>query len=73
MKKILLLFIIFFISCRKNPKAYQIIVTPEKEYYTTFYSIDSDNCISFISYDGDDSTRIELCKPWDVKPNPDAY
>lgn len=62
-------------SCgKKNPKAYQIIVTPEKEYYTTYYTVYHETgCIEFTSYDGDDSTLVKLCEPWDVKRNPDAY
>ena len=61
-------------SCHKpkNPKAYQIIVTPKKEYYTTFYNVYLDKgCIDFIAYDGDDSAYVQVCQPWDVKPNPD--
>ena len=72
MKKIILLTTLALVSCHKNPKAYQIIVTPEKEYYTTFYLVDLDsNCIEFTAYDGDDSSYVKVCEPWDVKPNPD--
>ena len=73
MKKIFIIVsLIGLISCSKNTKAYQIIVTPEKEYYTTFYVVDLDNnCIEFTSYDGDDSSIVKVCDEWDVKPNPD--
>jgi hypothetical protein len=61
-------------SCeKKNPKAYQIVFTPDREYYTTFYTVDHQtNCIEFTSYDDGDSSRVKVCQPWDVKPNPDA-
>ncbi len=47
-------------------------MTPKKEYYTTFYNVYLDKgCIDFIAYDGDDSAYVQVCQPWDVKPNPD--
>ena len=73
MKKIILLLTtLSLVSCKKNTNAYQIIITPEKEYYTTFYIVDLEsNCIEFTSYDGDDSSRVKVCGEWNVKPNPD--
>lgn len=72
MKRILpLLLLVISFSCNNSTKAYQIIVTPDKEYYVAFYSVDCSNCITFISYNGDDSSKVKLCEPWDVKPNPD--
>jgi hypothetical protein len=73
MKKIILLLTtLSIISCKKDTKAYQIIITPEKEYYTTFYVVDHNtNCIEFVSYEGDDSSIVKVCDTWDVKPNPD--
>lgn len=53
-------------------KCYQIVVTPEREYYTTFYLVDLDSsCIQFTAYDGNDSSYVKVCEPWDVEPNPD--
>ena len=73
MKKIIIVTaLIGLIACKRNPKAYQIIVTPEKEYYTKSYCVDLDsNCIEFMNYDGNDSNFVKVCPPWDVKPNPD--
>jgi hypothetical protein len=69
-KKIFIIFIIFFLySCGKQ-KGRQIIITPEKEYYTDFYTVYfNPNCIEFYSYENDDSTFVRVCPPWDVKPN----
>ena len=71
-KVIIILTTLVLVSCKKNPKAYQIIVTPEKEYYTKSYTVDLDsNCIEFMAYDGTDSSWVKVCSQWDVKPNPD--
>jgi hypothetical protein len=62
------------ISCKKydvNQKAYQIVSTKDREYYTTFYAVYHETgCIEFIAYDGNDSSFVKLCEPWDVRPNP---
>lgn len=74
MNKVLLplLFITAACSDKVNKKAYQIVVTPNKEYYTTFYNVDHDTgCIDFISYTDNDSSYVKICGPWDVKPNTD--
>lgn len=75
MKNLLLLFtLISLFGCKKNPKAYQIIVTPTNEYYTTFYLVDLETgCIEFTAYDDNDSSYVKVCQPWTVKKNPDAY
>ena len=61
-------------SCAKrtNPKAYQIITTPDREYYTTFYEVDLETqCIEFTAYEAEDSSRVRVCQPWEVRKNPD--
>lgn len=76
MKKIFLpLLIILSASCSEinnvNKKAYQIIITPEHEYYTTFYTVHHDSSyIDFISYTPTDSTYVKVYGSWTVKPNP---
>jgi len=78
MKKIFLpLLILLSTSCSEinndnvNKKAYQIIVTPGHEYYTTFYTVHHDSSyIDFISYTPTDSTYVKVYGSWDVKPNP---
>lgn len=60
------------ISCKKaQTKGRQMIITPEKTYYTDYYIVYFDpNCIEFTSYNGDnDSSFVKVCPPWDVKPN----
>lgn len=63
---------IISISCSKQQtRGRQIIITPEKTYYTDNYIVYFDpNCIEFIAYQGDtDSSYVRVCPPWDVKPN----
>lgn len=60
------------ISCdKKQTKGRQIIITPEKTYYTDYYIVYFDpNCIEFMAYEGyNDSSYVRVCQPWDVKRN----
>lgn len=79
MKKLIIGFAVLYLiglillPYTKHQKAYQIIITPEKEYYTNYYNVDLETgCITFYSFNNCiDSSYVKVCKPWDVKPNPD--
>ena len=68
----LLVIAILLLPYTKHFKAYQIISTPEKEYYVKSYDVYLETgCIEFYAFDSYvDSTFVKLCNTWDVKPNP---
>jgi hypothetical protein len=72
MKKTLILLALALTSCAKQ-KGYQIVVTPDKEYYVEYYTVDTEtNCIEFTYYRSNgDSSFARVCPPWDVRPNLD--
>lgn len=72
MKKLIILALIFTAACKKEThKGRQIVIQGNKRWYCDYYNVYLETgCITFMSYEGNDSSFVKVCKPWDVKPNP---
>ncbi len=73
MKKIIIISLLLSTMCCRTEthRGRQIVIQGDKRWYVDFYNVYLDTgCITFMSYEGNDSTFVKICKPWNVIPNP---